>query len=48
MLSRVAFWEVISALQSDINNLNISMLSPPAFSSPLINEDLPGWAAAGV
>jgi hypothetical protein len=45
MLPRVAFWEVIRALQSDIN---ILMISPPAFSSPLINEDLPGRAAAGV
>jgi hypothetical protein len=45
MLSRGAFWKVIRALQSDIN---ILMLSLPAFSSPLINEDLSGWAASGV
>jgi hypothetical protein len=32
MLSRVFFWGVIRALQS--------MLFPPTFSSPLINEDL--------
>jgi hypothetical protein len=44
MLSRVAFSGVIIALQSDIN---IWYLSPP-FSSPLINEDLTGLAAAGV
>jgi hypothetical protein len=43
MLSRVAFWGVIAALQSDID---IWYPSPP-FSSPLINEDLLGRAAAG-
>jgi hypothetical protein len=40
MLSRVAFWGVIIALQSDTN---IWYPSPP-FSSPLINEDLRYWA----
>jgi hypothetical protein len=34
---------VTRALQSEIN-----IYSPPAFSSPLITEDLPGRAAAGV
>jgi hypothetical protein len=38
MLSRVAFWGVIKALQSDIN---IWYPSPP-FISPHINEDQPG------
>jgi hypothetical protein len=41
MLSREAFRGVIIALQSDIN---IWYHLPP-FSSPLINEDLPGQAA---
>ncbi len=37
-----AFWVVIRVLQSDIN----ICYNPPVFISPLINEDLPGRAAA--
>ncbi len=43
MLSRVALQGVIRALQSDIN-----IAIPPAFSYPLISEDLLGPAAACV
>jgi hypothetical protein len=42
MLSRVAFWGVKGALQSDK-----AYAIPPACTSPLITEDLWGWAAAG-
>jgi hypothetical protein len=45
MMSRVAFLGVIRALQSDIN---ICYLYPPACIYPIITEDLPVGAAAGV
>jgi hypothetical protein len=41
----MAFLGVIRALQSDIN---ICYLYPPACIYPIIIEDLPGGAAAGV
>jgi hypothetical protein len=39
----MAFWGIIRALQSDLN-----ICYPPSLQLPLINEDLPGRAAAGV
>jgi hypothetical protein len=39
------FWGVIRALQSDIN---ICYPPPPVFISLVINEDLPGRAAAAL
>jgi hypothetical protein len=41
-LSRVAFWGVIRALQSDINICYTPQISAPHY----INKDLPGQAAA--
>ncbi len=50
MMCRLAFWVVIRALPSDKNICHrvSTPPPPPAFSSPLIKEDLPGRAIAGV